>query len=225
MTESTNPAVRFSWSEIGRIGLILALIQGLRVAAGLLFRSLTMPDLFTWDVFQVVLFILLAAGLVLLTRRHGVNLDFWPNLPSRRLRVLYLGGSAFLLIMFFIPIILTRFNLPFMIFQLSSVVVVPLFEELLFRGFVWARLEKFLPGGWKVLAVSLILFGLWHLGYADTVAFRMAQNGMGGDLAWIMFMKVVIGAGFGLVTGFVRLKAGSCSASFLVHALLNLFGK
>jgi membrane protease YdiL (CAAX protease family) len=225
MNETINPTLRFPWLQIGRLVLILAFIQGLRVAAGLIFRSLTVPDLFAWDVFQVVLFIFLGTGLVLLTRRYGVNLNFWPGLTSLKSRILYLGGSAFLLIMLFISFVLTRFDLSFMIFQLSSVVVVPLFEELLFRGFVWARLQKFITNGWKVLVVNMILFGLWHLGYADSVAFRMAQNGMPGDLFAIMLMKVVIGAAYGLVTGFVRLKGKNCSASFLLHALLNLFGK
>lgn len=225
MTEMTNPPTHLPWKEIGRLVLILALIQGLRIGAGALFRSLVVPDLFTWDVFQIILFILLGTGVVLLARHQGLNLNVWPKLTSRRSRVLYLGSSFFLLIMLVISFVLNRFDAPFVVFQISGVVVVPLFEELLYRGFVWARLEKVMSSEWKILAASLILFALWHLGYADSVVFRMAQNGMQGDLVKIMLMKVFIGAGYGLVTGFVRLKAKNCSASFLVHAVLNLFGK
>ncbi len=225
MTETINEPERFPWSEIGRLFLILAFIQGLRVAAGALFQILTAPGLFAWDVFQVVLFVLIGICLVLLSRRNGINLNFWPKLTSRRSWIIYLSISIFLFIMLGISFILNRFDLSFVLFQFSSVIIVPVLEELLFRGFVWARLEKKINNGWMILFISLILFGLWHLGYADSVAFRMTQNGVQDDLMKIMLMKVVIGGSYGLVTGFMRLKTKNCSASFLVHALLNLFGK
>ncbi len=44
-------------------------------------------------------------------------------------------------------------------------------EELLFRGWVWKQLELLHTGPFPWL-VSSVLFGIWHLGYADTVLWR-----------------------------------------------------
>lgn len=213
------------WGEIVRIGLILALIQGLRVAAGAGLRAVSKPDLLTWDLTQVALFGLLGVGVVLMARQSGDRLVFRPDLSPRQSKMIYLGAGIFLFFMILSSIIMNNFAAQFTVQQLSSVIVVPLFEELLFRGWAWNRLENQSGRGWVTLIVTLALFSLWHLGYADTVAFRMAENGKQGDLVNIMLMKTVIGAGYGLVTGFVRLKARNCSASFLIHALLNLFGR
>lgn len=72
-------------------------------------------------------------------------------------------------------------------------VITPICEELIFRGPVRIKLKK-LKSEWTVFAVDTALFGLWRLGYADSVAFRVREG-----YANVMFRKGMTGLCFGVV--------------------------
>lgn len=94
-------------------------------------------------------------------------------------------------------------------------VVTPVYEELLFRGYFWNRLNMVLRREIYTYMWSVALFTVWHLGY-------MTDNLLAGDwraVAW----KLAAGLGYGTVLGFVRLKTKNCYASMLTHGVLNIF--
>lgn len=93
-------------------------------------------------------------------------------------------------------------------------IVTPLFEELVFRGYVWNRLEGIYEKPNTVMVLNALLFGVWHLGYIITPL-------MNGE--WMALSKLVIGFAFGMILGFVRMKTKNCYSTFLVHGLLNSF--
>jgi membrane protease YdiL (CAAX protease family) len=99
-------------------------------------------------------------------------------------------------------------------------VITPVFEELIFRGLIWTKLQAVFRSEWTVYIINTILFGLWHLGYADSVAFYV-----GGEIVHILIWKVITGICFGLVLGFVRKYAKNCYATMLLHGLMNALGK
>ena len=101
-------------------------------------------------------------------------------------------------------------------------VVTPVFEELIFRGYVWNRLRMEFKNDWSAYVAVTVLFALWHLGYADAVAFR--SGAAGADLARIMLWKVLTGLGFGIVLGGLRLKTKNCYSTMLLHGVMNIFG-
>lgn len=98
-------------------------------------------------------------------------------------------------------------------------IVTPVFEELLFRGFIWNRLKRHIQKEWKVFLVVTALFGLWHIGYA--VGITLWQ---GGDLMHCIIMKVLWGTMYGLFLGAIRLKTKNCYLGILAHGVLNVFG-
>ena len=69
-------------------------------------------------------------------------------------------------------------------------------------------------------AVNAVLFGLWHLGYADGVALRVD-----GELGQVMFWKVLTGLAYGAVLAAVRCRARCCGWTVLLHGAMNLFGR
>ena len=87
-------------------------------------------------------------------------------------------------------------------------------EELLFRGYMQARLNAAfgrprlffgIPMGWGWIITSL-LFGLWHLG--------LGSGSLNGPHAlWTVFA--------GLIFGLVREKSGGVTAPALLHGVLN----
>jgi len=99
-------------------------------------------------------------------------------------------------------------------------IVTPVFEELIFRGYIWNKLNTVFTKEWKTYAVSTVLFGIWHLGYISSIAFRV-ETGLAEAMMW----KVLVGLCFGVVLGFVRLKTKNCYSTILLHGVMNLFGK
>ncbi|NLW69726.1 MAG: CPBP family intramembrane metalloprotease [Eubacteriaceae bacterium] len=99
--------------------------------------------------------------------------------------------------------------------QIYGSIITPLFEEILFRGYIWERSQKAFSSGKAVYSVNIALFTLWHLGYMTT------QSASGNTMA--VLTKLAAGAGYGAVLGFIRLKKGCCYPAFLTHGLLNLF--
>ncbi|MGM9573231.1 MAG: type II CAAX prenyl endopeptidase Rce1 family protein [Hominicoprocola sp.] len=73
---------------------------------------------------------------------------------------------------------------------------------------------------WATYLTTIILFGLWHLAYIDSIAFRV-----GGGLHTVMVWKAVTGLCFGIVLGAVRVKTKNCYATILLHGAMNLFGR
>lgn len=101
-----------------------------------------------------------------------------------------------------------------------SCVVTPVFEELLFRGYIWNTLSGVWGNKWATYLTTTILFALWHLAYIDSIAFRV-EDGLLSVMVW----KVVTGLCFGIVLGAVRMKTKNCYAAMLLHGVMNLFGR
>ncbi|HOP10923.1 MAG TPA: CPBP family intramembrane metalloprotease [Oscillospiraceae bacterium] len=104
--------------------------------------------------------------------------------------------------------------------NIFACIVTPIFEELIFRGYIWKKLNTVFTKEWKTYLVSTVLFGLWHLGYISSIAFRV-ETGLANAMMW----KVIVGLCFGVVLGFVRLKTKNCYSTILLHGVMNLFGR
>jgi len=99
-------------------------------------------------------------------------------------------------------------------------VVTPIFEELIFRGYVWNRLNTLFKKEWVTYVITTVLFGVWHLGGIDSVSFRVETG-----LANVMMWKVIVGLGYGVVLGAVRLKTKNSYSTMLLHGVMNVFGR
>jgi len=99
-------------------------------------------------------------------------------------------------------------------------VITPVFEELIFRGYIWNKLNTLFAKEWSTYIITAVLFGVWHLGYFDSIAFRV-ETGFGTIMLW----KVVTGLVYGAVLGALRLKTKNCYSTILLHGVMNIFGR
>ena len=83
---------------------------------------------------------------------------------------------------------------------LNSVVLAPLFEEMLFRGYLFTALRSIAPLG-LALPISAAAFALFHF-----------ENGP-------LFVLFVLPTGF--VLGYAREKSGSITLGILLHSMMN----
>lgn len=95
-------------------------------------------------------------------------------------------------------------------------IVTPVFEELLFRGYIWSKFSKVMTNELHIYTWNVVLFTIWHLLY-------IIPNFISGNWDAAIFLKLVAGLGYGIVLGFIRLKTKNCWSTILAHGTLNLF--
>jgi membrane protease YdiL (CAAX protease family) len=116
-------------------------------------------------------------------------------------------------------------NVEDIISSIESVLIYPIFEELVFRGYIWSKLEEHKLVGMKAYLITALLFGIWHLGYLDVIYIKSTQNFPDSNINDVMFYKFLIGTAYGVFTGFTRYKTKNAYSSIIVHSFLNIFGR
>lgn len=172
----------------------------------ILAKELFCKTLFCRSMVMMGLMVIFTLAIIISHRRKGMGTKLLFSPVNVILSIVYV---SFLLLTLFT---IRGFASENLLILCYSSVVTPVFEELLFRGVLWKRFER----SPHVFLIVTLLFSLWHAGYA--VSLYLFN---GGSLLMCLTMKVVMGALFGIVTGFLRLKTGNCFQGFIVHGILN----
>ncbi len=145
----------------------------------------------------------------------------WDDI-RRRTRLFYIIGALILVTLIVIPYTF-GWELQILVMGLMFGLITPLFEELLFRGYIWGKISQspgmVYPHAMTLITVTL-LFMVWHLGYLDVLILHPLAS---TNIPWIMVSKMGIGLVLGLIVGYLRLKTGKTYASILFHGLWNVF--
>lgn len=219
------PAFRAVLEIVG----VMVMIQGIRAILNRLGWGILRPESNSsprWDLLIVVT-LLLAWGVFWLVFRPKTN-DLglgWREMRRPAKVTIFIGGGLLLGLL-----ISSCFLDPSLIAaNVHGVLIVPVIEELIFRGWSWSRLERTLPGRWGGFICYVVitgLFALWHLGYGDVIYLRSLQNFIGTlPFRYILLMKVLVGGAVGLLAGFARWRTGKVYWSILLHGMWNMFGK
>ena len=118
-----------------------------------------------------------------------------------------------------VPSIITMsfLQVPFYGASPALFVCVPLYEELLFRGFLLAVVAEVFPRNWSVRRVTVstaalatgLAFGLWHLG-----GLRLPEQGF----YWFQVTYTVIA---GVLFAMLRERTGSIWPGWLIHTFVD----
>lgn len=202
----TNIIIGLTILQLVRIALKLAVFCFLQ-------RTMASDDIVTALLMTAITLIGLG-----ISKKKGIQLSVFPKSHTG----VYIIVTVFYLALLVFTPVITGNSSCFAIFTLIySSVITPVFEELLFRGYVWNRLKRQFHKESAVYIISTLLFALWHLGYADSVAFRLTTE----NLAFIMLMKAVTGLIFGIVLGALRTKTKNCYSAIILHGAMNIFGR
>lgn len=208
------------------IVLFLAALQAARFGIITLLSCLIRPTVFTRTYMSAFTFAVLLAAFAAYLHAKQIRVSFFPAFKNRREKGIYSAVSVLMLVLLCItPIFNGGYRFETTLLLIYSSILIPAFEELVFRGYVWNRLSRCFKNEWIIYAVVTVLFALWHLGYVDSILFNTRANGLSGNLTTVMFYKVLTGFAFGAVTGFTKLKTKNCYSGFLIHSLLNLFAR
>ena len=160
--------------------------------------------------------IILSGLFIVFAKKQKVSLSVFPRIFNKY----YVIGTviAFILLVATPSNYFDGFQAIILLFYGS--VITPIFEELIFRGYVWNKLNTVIKKEWTTYLITTILFGVWHLGAFDTIAFRVETG-----LTKIMLMKVIVGLVYGVILGALRLKTKNSYSTILLHGVMNIFGK
>ena len=208
------------WKISGAAFLFLSAVQIARIGFVWLAQMMG-KESFAWNRIYNGIFMLLVMGILVgYTWRKKERLCFLPAVwkPVYSVGIVLTG-----LFWCITPFLTKNTSMENLAFLTESALILPLFEEFLFRGLFWKRLET--AGGKKTaLWVSSCLFGLWHIGYVDTILYRMSWAGREGNIAEILFWKVITGFLLGLIFGWMRRKFKNGLPGILTHIVLNTMG-
>lgn len=90
---------------------------------------------------------------------------------------------------------------PFWLAILVNAILIPILEEVVFRGYLFSRLGKAMPAV-VAAVISSVIFGLCH-----------------GGLVWAIWAAVT-----GLIICVVRVKTGSIIPGIIFHIIMNTYG-
>ena len=199
----------------------LAAIQLLRFGFGRLCYLFVTREAQTDHIINGIFFILALVVMLVALRKRNIHIHMLPDLSKTWAKVGYAIATVITLLLMVLGMLLTgQANAEAIMILIYGTIFTPLFEEVLFRGIVWNRLEETDLPQWAIFITVTILFGLWHLGYVDSIAWRID-----GNLLWAMTMKVIVGLAVGVLTGLARWKSKSVYPAILAHAIWNTFGR
>ena len=213
--------------QIGRFLLLLLAIQIVRalIITGLWRLLHPAPDSPIWAYMDIIAFGMIGISLLLWFRpsREQLALD-WRTAPRWELAVYITMGVLTVGL-----VISTYFLQPDLFVEnITSAIVISIFEEFLFRGWGWDQLKSSAPSrslGFRNWLVISFLFGLWHFGYIDVYLLKVAP--LNPNLDWGIFfaMKFLTTFIIGLVVGLPRWRTGRLYGSLILHSLINVFGR
>jgi membrane protease YdiL (CAAX protease family) len=185
------------------ISLFLLALSNYKLAQ---FLQSYFPNNLPYEYSLAIPWIAISLGLCLISPRgFGLLIDL-AQIKRNRRRLLISSALVLLGLSLFIGFGITKYfhsvKYPFVFF-----LIIPLVEELIFRGFIYGTLEKF--GKYSPIIVSSILFGLHHLQYSNF------------SITTFIVFQILYTLSLGLLFGKIRKLSGSIYVSLLLHILIN----
>lgn len=201
--------------NIFKIILIIVSLQIIRIAARrvlLLFIPTTELSL---NILNMVIFIIYTYLLVKYCKKNKIDLRVFKVNNKNA----YLLLISIFIILFIINLLLNKFSMNNIFKILYGTITLPIFEELLFRGYIWSRLLKMFKNEMYVYIITTLLFSIYSVFYIDSaILLKVFSFGL-------IIFKLVIGLLFGLITGFVRYKTKNTFSSMIVSSIMNMVSK
>ncbi|HBE9437309.1 TPA: CPBP family intramembrane metalloprotease [Clostridioides difficile] len=104
-----------------------------------------------------------------------------------------------------------------------SVFIVPIFEELFFREYIWNYLSNFIKSKVKIICITSILSGIYNIGYIDIIRNYIALYNNSSYTFEVIISKIIIGTVFGIVLGLVRYRFRDVRFCILLRSLFAIF--
>ncbi len=196
---------------IAALVALMVVLQALRILLERLSYSFVPLTDFSHRMTTMCIMLLLSAGMIVFARRRKTPLSVFPENFSRG----YIIATCVCGVLLMTSPSYFSGGIHAILLAFYGSVVTPIFEELVFRGYIWNRLETVLHKPIWVFAANVLFFTVWHTGY-------MLPHIASGNWSAVLW-KLAAGFGYGAVLGFIRLRTKNCYSTMLAHGVLNMF--
>lgn len=205
-----------------KIIVLLTTFQIIRILSKQIVFIFVHKNEFNEILISIIVMILLGVYIIYKAKKEDISLNIFSYMNTKESKIYYiLLTSLILFLIITSPSFIYNISIYTLIPLIYSTIIIPIYEELIFRSYLWSILEKEYKNEFKVYLITTILFSLWHVGYADSIIMKIGFN----NIAFIMFIKCSLMISYGLIIGFLRYKIKNSYSSMLIHSFINIFGR
>ena len=101
-------------------------------------------------------------------------------------------------------------------------IIIPVFEELIFREYIWNYLYNFSKNISKIFISTTLLYAIFQFGYVDIIIKYMKLSYSTSYLIDIINLVTIRGIIIGGILNFIKVKLKDINICILVHILINI---
>lgn len=156
------------------------------------------------------------------SKKENISLDVFSYMKNKESKMYYfILTGAIMLLIFTSPSFSVEPSTENLLILIYTTIMIPVYEEILFRSYIWNVLKEGNKEELKIYILTTILFSLYHIGYIDTVIMTNGFN----NIVLIIFIKCCLMLSYGLFIGFFRYKIKNSYSCILIHSFINIFGR
>ena len=199
--------------------LLLTLLQLSRMLFEKIIFLFIDRNILSQKIVTMIFMIIVIVVSILIVRKKHIKINFFP----KKFNYKYIISTIILGLFIITSFIFSKTNILYQyVAILSGSIVTVIFEEIIFRGFVYGSIEKNYNKLYTFI-ICTILFGIWHIGYVDIIIFRTSLFFESPNILNIMIGKVIVGIGYGMILWLLRYKSKNVYSCVLFHSFLNTF--
>jgi membrane protease YdiL (CAAX protease family) len=197
--------------KILKVIYFIVVIQLLRIALKNVLFLLITPSLLINNIFNIIYMLIITIAFMYEIKKKR---------PLKKIPKRYYLYATLIIIMNFISLFIgKKFTNEAYLFFLLNIIIMPIYEELLFREYIWNDLKKDYNST-ALIIITACLSALWYLGYIDTLIMQMIFNNLELNFTRIL-IEIGIGFMYGLILGLSKIKFKNNYACILIHSVLN----
>lgn len=202
-----------------KIIIFLTVLQFIRIVSKKIVFLFLDFNKFNNYIITIIIMILISLFTVYKSKKENISLNIFSFMESKESKSYYtMVTIAILVLIITSPIYNKHLYKESIIFLIYSAVVIPIYEGIIFRSYIWSKLEKEYDNEWKAYLVSSILFSIWNIGYIDNIVIISGFDKIG----WLLFTKCSIMFTYGIIIGYFKYKIKNSYSSMLIHSFINI---
>lgn len=203
-----------------KIILLLIILQGVRIIGKQISFAFITKNSLNEILISMGIMIILTIYIIYKGKRENISLNIFSFMKTKESKIYYLLVTlALLLLIVTSPLLQREVSIYTLIPLVYGIIIIPIYEEILFRSYIWGVLQKEHESEFKVYLLTTVYFALWQAGYIDTIIMRQGFN----HIIFITFIRCSLMLSYGLFIGFFRYKIKNTYSSILIHGFINIF--
>lgn len=204
---------------------IVALLIGLQISRIALKQSVFLflsYSKFNDVLISMIVMFLLTLFVIYKSKKEKISLDIFSYMKNKESKIYYfIVTGAVLGLIFTSPSFLTKTSIESILPLLYTAIMTPIYEELLFRSYIWNVLKQENEDEVRVYFLTTVLFSIYHIGYIDTIIMTSGFNHM----ILMILIKCSLMLSYGFFIGFFRYRIKNSYSCILVHSFINIFNR